>query len=51
LISGRWVEKAGQKRRRYYQLTANGRKVLNARRESWNAFVTAVERAAGPGYA
>jgi transcriptional regulator len=51
LISGRWVEKAGQKRRRYYQLTANGRKALNARRESWNAFVTAVEQAAGPGYA
>jgi transcriptional regulator len=50
-IAGRWVEKAGQKRRRYYQLTAKGRKVLEARRHSWSTFVDAVERAAGPDYA
>jgi transcriptional regulator len=50
-IAGRWVEKAGQKRRRYYQLTAKGRKVLEARRRSWSMFVDAVERAAGPDYA
>src|SRR5579884_1466521 len=32
LIQGRWVEKAGQRRRRYYNLTAEGRKVLRAQR-------------------
>ena len=31
-IHGRWVEKAGQRRRRYYRLTAEGRQ--NARRRS-----------------
>ena len=51
LISGRWVEKAGQKRRRYYQLTVQGRKALVAQRGSWNAFVNAVQRAAGTGFA
>ena len=51
LISGRWVEKAGQRRRRYYQLTANGRKSLAAQRASWGAFMTGVQRAAGIGYA
>ena len=51
LISGRWVEKPGQKRRRYYQLTPKGRKVLADQRTSWSAFVNAVQRAAGFGYA
>ena len=31
-IQGRWVEKAGQRRRRYYKLTRDGRKVLARRR-------------------
>jgi transcriptional regulator len=51
LISGRWVEKAGQRRRRYYQLTTSGRKSLAAQRASWDAFMTGVQRAAGIGYA
>jgi PadR family transcriptional regulator PadR len=51
LISGRWVEKAGQRRRRYYQLTPSGRKSLAAQRASWGAFMTGVQRAAGIGYA
>jgi transcriptional regulator len=51
LISGRWVEKAGQRRRRYYQLTAAGRRSLAAQRASWGAFMTGVQRAAGLGYA
>lgn len=45
-IQGRWVEKAGQRRRRYYRLTAAGRKVLAAQRRSWRAFVEAVESVA-----
>jgi DNA-binding PadR family transcriptional regulator len=30
LIAGRWVEKAGQRRRRYYRLTPAGARVLTA---------------------
>ena len=43
-ISGRWVEKAGQRRRRYYQLTAEGKKVLKDRRSCWADFVHAMHR-------
>ena len=43
-IRGRWVEKAGQRRRRYYRLTEEGRRVLSAQREGWESFVTAVHR-------
>src|SRR5436190_9504340 len=47
LIAGQWVEKPGQRRRRYYKLTAAGRKVLSAQRRSWSAFVEALRRAGG----
>jgi len=46
-IEGRWVEKVGQRRRRYYQLTADGRKVLAAQRNKWRDFVEAINRIAG----
>jgi PadR family transcriptional regulator PadR len=46
-IQGRWVEKAGQRRRRCYKLTAEGRRVLAAQRGRWEAFVGALTRAAG----
>jgi PadR family transcriptional regulator, regulatory protein PadR len=46
-IEGRWTEKAGQRRRRLYRLTAEGRKVLAAQRGSWQAFARAVNRIAG----
>jgi PadR family transcriptional regulator PadR len=51
LIAGRWVEKAGQRRRRYYRLTPEGRKVLAAQRRNWGAFMQAVQQAAGLDYA
>lgn len=51
LIAGRWVEKAGQRRRRFYRLTATGRTVLRDRRKTWRTFMHAVQRAAGLGYA
>jgi PadR family transcriptional regulator len=47
LIEGRWVEKAGQRRRRYYRLTGPGRRVLAAQRAIWQAFVGGVDRVAG----
>ena len=43
-VQGRWVEKAGTRRRRYYRLTAGGRKVLAQQRSRWDAFVAAVNR-------
>lgn len=44
LIAGRWVEKAGQRRRRFYKLTALGKKMLKAQRSTWHDFVTAIQR-------
>ena len=46
-IDGRWEEKAGQRRRRLYRLTPEGRKVLAAQRGGWLAFARAVSRIAG----
>jgi len=46
-IQGRWVDKAGQRRRRYYRLTAAGRKVLRAQRSVWQTFVAAINQIAG----
>ena len=46
-IQGRWVERSGQRRRRYYQLTAAGRKALARQREGWQAFVDAIGRVTG----
>ena len=43
-IQGRWVEKAGQRRRRYYRLTRDGKKVLAAQRSGWEEFVAAINR-------
>src|SRR5882757_2432834 len=50
-IQGRWVEKAGQRRRRYYRLTTEGKSVLRARRRSFSEFVSAVRRIVGAEYA
>ena len=50
-IVGRWVEKAGQRRRRFYQLTAAGRAALEQQRTGWLAFAEAVGRVAGVSYA
>lgn len=43
-IAGRWVERPGERRRRYYRLTAEGRKVLADQKDAWRAFVAAVNR-------
>src|SRR5215510_3778628 len=42
LITGRWVEKDGERRRRFYRLTADGRKALGRQRALWNEFMAAV---------
>jgi transcriptional regulator len=43
-LKGRWVEKEGQRRRRYYSLTAVGAKALAEQRASWARFVTAIQQ-------
>jgi transcriptional regulator len=42
LVEGRWVEKAGERRKRYYRLTAAGKKALAEQRRSWREFVSAL---------
>jgi len=46
-IEGRWTEKAGQRRRRLYKLTPEGRKVLAAQRGGWMEFARAISAIAG----
>jgi PadR family transcriptional regulator, regulatory protein PadR len=46
-LHGRWVEKAGQRRRRFYSLTAEGRRVLARQRDTWKAFVHAMHLITG----
>jgi transcriptional regulator len=46
-IQGRWVERAGERRRRFYRLTAAGRRVLAEQRTTWQGFVAAMSRITG----
>ena len=46
LIEGRWLEKPGQRRRRFYKLTAAGRRALPEQRKSWREFIRAIEAVA-----
>jgi transcriptional regulator len=41
-LNGRWVEKPGQRRRRFYSLTSEGRRVLTRQRDTWKTFVHAM---------
>ena len=41
-IKGRWVEKAGERRRCFYRLTPEGRRVLAARKQAWADHVDAI---------
>jgi PadR family transcriptional regulator PadR len=50
-LQGRWVEKAGQRRRRFYSLTAEGRRVLARQRDTWRAFVHAMGLVTGVDHA
>ena len=46
-IKGTWVEKPGERRRRFYKVTAEGRRVLAHQRRTWAAFVEAVRLITG----
>jgi transcriptional regulator len=50
-LHGRWVEKAGQRRRRFYSLTPEGRRVLARQRETWKTFVDAMRLITDPAHA
>ena len=50
-VQGRWVERPGQRRRRYYKLTAAGTAVLGRQRDEWKLFVQALGRIAGISFA
>src|SRR5215467_14668057 len=50
-IKGSWVEKAGERRRRFYKVTVEGRRVLAQQKKTWAAFVDAVQRVTGDEHA
>ena len=50
-ISGRWVEKPGERRRRFYRLTASGRRTLERQRSAWEQFSDAVNQILGSRHA
>jgi PadR family transcriptional regulator, regulatory protein PadR len=47
LVEGRWVEKAGERRRRFYKLTPLGRRTLADQRRTWREFVRALNQLTG----
>lgn len=51
LITGRWVERAGERRRRYYRFTSAGRKFLASQRGTWDEFVLTINHIIRPGLA
>jgi transcriptional regulator len=50
-LQGTWIEKAGQRRRRFYRLTPEGRRVLARQRKTWQAFVHAMNLITGVDHA
>jgi len=50
-LHGRWVEKSGERRRRFYNLTAEGRRVLASQRTTWRAFIEAMQLITGVDHA
>ncbi len=47
LVEGKWVEKPGERRRRFYKLTPLGRRALDEQRKCWREFVHALNRLTG----
>jgi len=45
-VEGRWVERAGERRRRFYRITSLGKKTLAAQRQSWRDFFETLDRVA-----
>jgi PadR family transcriptional regulator, regulatory protein PadR len=47
MVEGRWVEKANERRRRFYRLTPLGRRALADQRRTWREFVKVLHRVTG----
>jgi PadR family transcriptional regulator PadR len=45
-VEGRWVERANERRKRFYRITARGKKVLALQRQSWRDFFETLDRVA-----
>ena len=50
-IRGRWIERPGIRRRRYYRITEAGRRLLATQRQDWGRFLTALREVAGVEFA
>jgi transcriptional regulator len=50
-ITGKWVEKPGERRRRFYSVTVAGRRMLAEQKKTWAAFVEAVRLVIGDDHA
>jgi PadR family transcriptional regulator PadR len=50
-LKGRWIEKPGERRRRCYRLTAEGKRILASQRNTWQEFVEAINRITGSKHA
>lgn len=46
-IRGQWVEKSGDRRRRYYRLTRDGARALAEQQQTWRDYMTAVNLVTG----
>src|SRR5215472_10044504 len=42
LLQGQWVERPNQRRRRYYRITREGRRLLTEQRGMWKEFAAAM---------
>jgi DNA-binding PadR family transcriptional regulator len=47
LIKGRWIERPGERQRCFYRLTSRGRRALHEQRQTWKAYIAAVEDVMG----
>lgn len=46
-IKGRWVEKKGQRRRKYYRIMEAGRRALASKKATWLEFAESVNQVLG----
>ena len=42
-ITGHWQQRAGERRRRFYRITAEGRRTVSGERGLWQSFVRALD--------
>ena len=47
LVKGKWIEKAGERRKRFYRLTRAGRRALADQRRTWREFIKALNQLTG----